>query len=265
MPRPGEVRPGAIYHRGLILRASNCTFASNRGWPNTIRNSPLWDSIGELTQCIVRDGTPAFRGDLSITYSNVEGGYEGKGNIDVDPSFVAPGYWDPNGTPDDPNDDVWIMGDYHLKSQAGHWDEESESWVFDEVTSPCIDTGDPVYTPLAPDGSGGAIITWMDTRFGNYDIFAQKVSDIPTITSISVDSGPVGSEVAIQGTSFGDTQDTSCVSFGGVQADEYTSWSDTEIIVKVPSGVSGQLQVAVTTWAGPSNGMTFSVEPRRSS
>src|SRR5690606_30559576 len=51
--------------------------------------------------------------------------------------------WDPNGTPDDPNDDAYVVGDYHLKSQAGHWDRATETWVFDEVTSSCIDAGDP--------------------------------------------------------------------------------------------------------------------------
>jgi hypothetical protein len=53
------------------------------------------------------------------------------------------GYWDPNGTVDDPNDDYWVDGDYHLKSKSGHWDTATETWVEDEVTSPCIDGGDP--------------------------------------------------------------------------------------------------------------------------
>jgi hypothetical protein len=34
-------------------------------------------------------------------------------------------------------------GDYHLKSQAGRWDPKSQTWVLDELTSPCIDAGDP--------------------------------------------------------------------------------------------------------------------------
>ena len=33
--------------------------------------------------------------------------------------------------------------DYHLKSQAGRWDPNSESWVTDSVTSSCIDAGNP--------------------------------------------------------------------------------------------------------------------------
>ncbi|NQT21319.1 MAG: hypothetical protein HQ592_16555 [Planctomycetes bacterium] len=38
-------------------------------------------------------------------------------------------------------------GDYHLKSQYGRWDPAAQAgeggWVFDNVTSPCIDAGDP--------------------------------------------------------------------------------------------------------------------------
>jgi hypothetical protein len=67
----------------------------------------------------------------------------GLGTIEADPLFADPGYWDPNGTADDPNDDFFVEGDYHLKSQGGRWEPASESWVLDEVTSPCIDAGDP--------------------------------------------------------------------------------------------------------------------------
>ena len=34
-------------------------------------------------------------------------------------------------------------GDFHLKSEAGRWDPEASRWVKDNVTSPCIDAGDP--------------------------------------------------------------------------------------------------------------------------
>jgi hypothetical protein len=51
--------------------------------------------------------------------------YWGPGNIDADPCFVEPGYWDANGTPGDANDDFWVDGNYRLLSN-----------------SPCIDAGD---------------------------------------------------------------------------------------------------------------------------
>jgi len=82
----------------------------------------------------------------------------GEGNIDSDPCFAERGYWDPNGTPDDANDDLWVDGDYHLKSEAGRWDPNKEGWVQDGVTSPCIDGGDPM-SPIAlePFPNGGMI------------------------------------------------------------------------------------------------------------
>ena len=69
-------------------------------------------------------------------------------NIDADPCFADPGYWadanEPNIAvePNDPNA-VWIDGDYHLKSQAGRWEPYSASWLINDVTSLCIDAGDP--------------------------------------------------------------------------------------------------------------------------
>jgi len=87
----------------------------------------------------------------------------GPGSISVDPYFAESGYWadvnDPNIVvePNDPNAQ-WIGGDYHLKSEAGRWDPVSESWVMDDVTSPCIDAGDP-NSPVAfePFPNGGIV------------------------------------------------------------------------------------------------------------
>ncbi len=82
----------------------------------------------------------------------------GYGNMNFDPRFAHPGYRDPNGTLDDRNDDFWVDGDYHLKSQAGRWDTKTQRWVQDAVTSPCVDTGDPT-SPIGhePFPNGGRI------------------------------------------------------------------------------------------------------------
>jgi hypothetical protein len=78
--------------------------------------------------------------------------------LEADPLFYRPGYWDPNGTPANLRDDFWVDGDYHLKSQAGRWDPVSKSWVKDDVTSSCIDAGDP-NSPVGdePQPNGGRI------------------------------------------------------------------------------------------------------------
>ncbi len=92
---------------------------------------------------------------LTVTCSNVSGGEAGAyvgggtldwgaGNIDVDPGFVSMGYWVTSGTNRGESNAYWVEADYHLKSEAGRWDPSSQSWIQDEITSPCIDAGDPM-------------------------------------------------------------------------------------------------------------------------
>lgn len=137
---------GAIYaYFNEYTTIRNCTFSGNTAKDGG--GSLFVDNKTKVTNCIFWDeSSPVieFRhSEPIISYCNVQGGWSGEGNIDVDPYFVEPGYWDSNDTPDDPKDDFWIDGDYHLNSQAGRWDSNSQSWVIDDVTSPCIDAGDP--------------------------------------------------------------------------------------------------------------------------
>jgi hypothetical protein len=99
----------------------------------TITNTILWDGGEEISI--------AEHVQMSVTYSDIQSGWPGEGNIDVDPLFADPD-----------------NGDFHLKSQAGRWDAVTRSWVVDDVTSPCIDTGDPD-SPVEyePEPNGGRV------------------------------------------------------------------------------------------------------------
>lgn len=69
---------------------------------------------------------------------------------------------------------------------------------------------------------------------------------IPQITSINPTSGKVGDEIKVTGTNFGATQGTCSLSFKNKGAVIYSSWTDTEIKVKVPPGTeSGPISVTV--------------------
>jgi hypothetical protein len=123
---------------------TNCTFIGN----SADRGGGISSVSPTLTNCIIWGNAPDQIDHYAhVSYSNVQGGWHGEGNIDVDPLFAEPGYWaDVNDTnivvePNAPNA-VWVDGDYHLKSQYGRWDANSESWVIDDVTSPCVDAGD---------------------------------------------------------------------------------------------------------------------------
>jgi len=139
---------GGVCDENSSPMLSNCTFMGNRAdWGAGAMSNLL--SIATIVSCILWDNTaPQITGDTLVSYSDVQGGWPGAGNIDADPLLAEPGYWvdadDPNIAvePNDPHV-IWVDGDYHLKSQAGRWDPNSRSWVKDDVTSPCVDTGDP--------------------------------------------------------------------------------------------------------------------------
>jgi hypothetical protein len=142
---------------------TNCNFTGNSadyggGMYNNYYGNP------KVTNCIFWGNTAANGNEIALTYystiyadycdvqGNLPGIYDdgvgttinwGAGNIDADSLFVDPGYWDENGTPSDPNDDFWVDGDYHLKSQGWRWDNDANNWTWDDVTSPCIDAGNP--------------------------------------------------------------------------------------------------------------------------
>jgi len=148
---------GGMYNYHSNPTLANCTFSGNSSrYGGGIYN---YDSHLIVTNCILWNSGNEIHNYAStviITYSNIQGGFPGEGNIDADPLFL--GYWHGNDTPDDSSDDYWVNGDYHLKSQAGRYDPNAQTWVIDDVTSPCIDAGDP-NSPVAlePFPNGGII------------------------------------------------------------------------------------------------------------
>lgn len=117
---------GGIYHGYDYLSVVNCTFWGNNAATSgggifasstgvTIMNTILWNDSAE--------NGPEIYGEepISVTYSDVQGDdlYPGEGNINLEPLFI-----------DSQN------GDFHLRS-----------------SSPCIDTGNPDYQYIDPDGT----------------------------------------------------------------------------------------------------------------
>lgn len=100
----------------------HCTIVGNHGG--------IHGGAPTIANCIIRDNDPngataEIAGDVPVvTYCNVEGGYDGPGNIDEEPEFVLPGHWTGVGAPEA----TWIRGNYHLLAD-----------------SPCIDAGDPAF------------------------------------------------------------------------------------------------------------------------
>jgi len=104
-----------------------------------------------------------------------------------------------------------------------------------------------------------------DDSFGygriNANATINNVAVTPGIVSISPTSACCGDTLTLNGGRFGSSQGTSYVSFGTKHATSYTSWSNTQIKVKVPSGCYWTRDVKVTTSAGASNATTLKVKP----
>ncbi|MGA1870035.1 MAG: right-handed parallel beta-helix repeat-containing protein [bacterium] len=103
---------GGIYCHSSSARIVDCTIAMNSANRNSgglychssspaISNCILWDNSAPVINI--------YKSSPTITYSNIRGGYPGKGNISIYPSFVS-----------------LNRKDYHLRAD-----------------SPCIDAGDP--------------------------------------------------------------------------------------------------------------------------
>jgi len=112
---------GGLYCRASAPAFVNCTFTAN--------TAPLggavccrFNSSPVFANCILWGDTPeeiyVASGSPQVSYSDIQGGWTGYGNIDADPLFV-----DPDGPDDDPN--TWEDNDYRLGPG-----------------SPCIDAAD---------------------------------------------------------------------------------------------------------------------------
>jgi len=79
----------------------------------------------------------------------------------------------------------------------------------------------------------------------------------PSVTSLTPNSGMVGTSVTVAGANFGTAQGTSALTFNGTAATP-TSWSATSIAVSVPTGATTG-NVVVTVGSLASNGVNFTV------
>jgi Tol biopolymer transport system component len=124
--------------------------------------------------------------------------------------------------------------------------------------------GDSVEPAIDAEGMYVAFVSkaanFVDGDTGGFiDVFRKELSlPVPTLTSIDPTSGEVGEVVTLDGQDFRATRfPGSYVSFGGTRATQYISWSNTEIVCRVPAGVAGTVPVTVTTGGGTSNAIDF--------
>ena len=154
---------GAVYNYGydwsVRITLNNCTFSGNSGanGNDLACDSPYGPpSNVEMTNCILWDGeNPIWNNDgstITITYSDVYGGWPGQGNIDAAPCFVDP----------DGDDDILGTEDDNLRLLPD---------------SPCIDAGDPNYVtePNETDLDGKPRVIGGRIEMGAYEFQSQLI------------------------------------------------------------------------------------------
>ncbi|MBA7468459.1 hypothetical protein ES707_03710 [subsurface metagenome] len=125
---PSIINNTIVHNRpnGLYLGPIPYVWGLEGGQP--VLNNIIWENEIYVSWYVYPE-------DYDVRFNNIQGGFEiegeeeeeeGEGNIDVAPCFADPG-----------------NRDYHLKSEASRWDPVSQTWVQDELTSPCIDAGEP--------------------------------------------------------------------------------------------------------------------------
>lgn len=166
--------PGVITCEDSQALFENCTIADNYGGKGgagislidcniVVSQSIVWGNMPEQIQ-VVSGQSPQILNSC----------------VDEDPLFALSGYWsdadDSTLTPIEPNDPdaQWMEGDYHVRSVHGRYDLFAKTWAYDDITSNCIDLGDParaVPYETAPHGdrinAGAYGASWMASRTGN--------------------------------------------------------------------------------------------------
>ena len=184
-------RSGALFYDSDEAEAEGIQINYNNKFTNCIFDvtdqgvylSDAEDNI--FTNCVITGSQLLFSGDNqngnilsnSIVFDIPRLGLNGI-NITYS-NFWNNGFSMPNGTGNTENDPRFVdatNNDFHLKSQYGRWD--GSGWIYDSVTSPCIDAGDSTDDYSNEPTPNGGIINMG--AYGNIEEASKsQTSDIP--------------------------------------------------------------------------------------
>ena len=208
---------------GLMCKGTNLTAE--------VVNCIFWDNYAEGGGNELAVINESYPGTLTVSYSDVQSGEAGvyvdtgctlnwlDGNIDADPLFVAEGYWDDNGTPEDHLDDIWNDGDYHLKGGSPCIDVGTDAGILVD-----IEGDDRPYGPDGPEGDDydmgsdeyGMLVAYIRHRLDDIQVMHiykapmeidpwQEPNPAPTLKASDTWVGKVGTDYEISHMAAGDT------------------------------------------------------------
>ena len=135
---------------------------------------------------------------------------------------------------------VTFNGTYAPVNPNSNWDSAKI-----QVKVPEGATTGPVVVTVGTQSSAGVTFTVTSAPSG------------PIIAKLEPDSAPVGTEIKIKGSNFGEEEGT--VTFNGLSALEIRGWNDKKVRAVVPAGATDGPVVVTTAGGQQSNGVTFDV------
>jgi hypothetical protein len=185
--RAEDLGGAAINNLAGNLTILDSTIADNLSPNGEAITSFSWDSDAggtiELANSILYNGGKEIWSNnlpaVSVTYSNVQGGWVGTGNISVAPLFVAPGGRSIEGE--------WIDGDYHLQATSPCIDAGSNAKLPADVSD--LDSDGDIAEQLPVDLDHTTRIQGSHVDMGVYEQLAKKPDPTPSVTLTFLFSG----------------------------------------------------------------------------
>ena len=197
------VMAGGLYvGGGSTPTLTNCTLSGNSGWDASAAYSTDPGTVTTLVNCIVWGHAPGQSGiDIqnydgavtNITYSNIEDGFPGTGNIDSNPGFLnADGADNIAGTPDD---DLRISR-FSPCTDAGDNGASGLSGITTDILGGArfVDDGNVIDS-----GNGSAPLVDMGSNERQGDSVAEEIDvpgEAPTIQA-GIDLAQLGDHVVV--------------------------------------------------------------------
>jgi predicted outer membrane repeat protein len=126
---------------GIFIAGSSPTIQNVTAVNNEFAIAAYAGAAPDISNCIFWDNLDGDLSGCTATFSCIEQGAEGQGNISQDPLFADPD-----------------NGDYHLLAERGRFVPAHGLWTFDVRTSPCVDAGNPLLGPGAEQRPNGGRI-----------------------------------------------------------------------------------------------------------
>jgi len=173
----------ALYNLNGSVTVLDSTLADNRSPAGKAIASFSWGAVAgakvKIVNSILFNGGNEIESNVrevvDVTYSDVQGGWIGTGDINLDPQFTRPGAWNTDGS--------WLDGEYRLKTTSPAIDVGSSTAL--PADSLDLDADGNVTEALPFDLDNEARIEGPQVDMGAYEQLAKKPTPAPSLNLLA--------------------------------------------------------------------------------